>query len=532
MGEYRVERYVGCGTVGSVYEAVDRRSQRSVALKNCPTVNPEAHILRQLDHPHIVEFIDEFNADVGHVTVVEYVSGIPLSRLLKHVHHKSGRSQRVCSVLTQIRGTVTSDEVPHADGNQTAVIPSRERFENFGRRVVLQMATAVTYAHSQNIVHRDIKPENILVGFCGTAKLIDFGVGGTDSDSSLIGGTLSHMPEYELLRLAGLEHELTSAVSDGSRGVSADLYALGVVLYEVTVGELPYPTVIADHSVVAAAREALPGRQGLLTRLRENFAIEPGLREIIVNCLTASEAGNPQLMTGYSSAQQLTEDLECLVMRRPLRHSCETATAVMWRQWRRYRIGLMTAAAFLFAACLLFLVDRHATSVRLAAVESFLQEPVSADRPVPDKIFIALVQTGWFPDSTESHLKRAKLCHGLGAGLLNNGRPEVAHSFLEQAVALAPNSGDAWNDLGVALFKRMEYFRAIRAFDYAMTLQCDHAVVLSNRGAAYAATHALQKARSDFVRALRIDEQNVAAKRHLQLLDSAAITPMLQDGRR
>ena len=87
-------------------------------------------------------------------------------------------------------------------------------------------------------------------------------------------------------------------------------------------------------------------------------------------------------------------------------------------------------------------------------------------------IFVVLVQTGWFPDSTESHLKRAKLCHGLGAGLLNNGRPDVAHSFLEQAVALAANSGDTGNDLGVALFKRKDYFRSICAFDSAMTLQC------------------------------------------------------------
>ena len=529
MANYRVVRYVGSGSFGCVYEAVDSRTQQSVALKICPTANPEARILRQLDHPHIVGFIDEFMVDVGHVTVVEYVSGVPLSRLLEHVHHRSVSQARVCDVFEQIRDATAADKVPHTGGNQSATFPvqSRESFHRFGCRVVLQMAAAAMYAHSRNIVHRDIKPENILVGFCGTAKLIDFGVGGTDSDSSLMGGTLSYMRECELQQLAGLERELNSAASSGPSGVSADLYSLGVVLYEVTVGELPYPTVIADHSVVAAAREALPGRQGLVSKLREDSAVEPGLREIFINCLTASEDGDPQLMTGYSSAQQLTEDLGCLLKRRPLRHSRETAAAVMLRRWRRYRTWLMTAAVFLVVACLLFFADRHATSVRLATVESFLHELDSADRPVPDEISVALVRKGWFPDSAESHLTRAKLCHGLGAGLLNNGRPEAAHSFLERAVALAPKSGDAWNDLGVALFQRTDYAAAITAFNRAMTLSCDHASVLSNRGAAYAATNEEDKARRDFRQALNIDGSNDAAKQHLRLLDSITVDTRL-----
>jgi serine/threonine protein kinase len=524
---YRVGRYIGSGSFGSVYEAVDGRTQRSVALKICPTANPEACILRQLDHPHIVGFIDEFIADVGHVTVLEHVSGIPLSRLLEHVHYDSVRKLRVSAVFRQIRDTTASAEAPHAPGDQPAMVllHSPERFEKFGCRVVLQMATAVAYANSHNIVHRDIKPENILVGLCGTAKLIDFGVGATDSDSSLIGGTLSYMPECELQRLAGLEHELGAASSAGQNGVFADLYALGVVLYEVTVGKLPYPTVMADHSVVSAAREALPGRQGLAAKLRKDSAVEPGIRAIIVNCLTASEAGDPQLMLGYSSARQLTEDLECLLTNHPLKHSCEMPTAVMLRRWRRYRTGLMTAAVFFLVVCLVFLADRHATGVRLSAVEVFLEERSSVDHPIPDEISAKVLRPGWFPDSRELRLKRAELCHGLGAGLLSNGRPEAAVSLLQRAVTLAPQSGDAWNDLGVALFKGKRYSIAIRAFNSAMMLPCDHAAVLSNRGAAYAASNEQQNARSDFLQALRIDEQNKAAKRHLQLLDSIRIGP-------
>ena len=526
---YRLVRYVGRGSFGSVYEAVEVRTQRSVALKICSTDNPEARILRQLDHPNIVGFIDKFVDAAGHVTVLEYVSGIPLSRLLEHVRRDTVRKLRVCSVFRRVCESTAAVESPYNEDDQPAtdLLHCRERFDKFGCRVVQQMATATTYAHSQDIIHRDIKPENILVGLCGTARLIDFGVGGTDSDTGLVGGTLSYMPECELRRLAGLERELSSAAHGGQSGVFSDLYALGVVLYEVTVGELPYPTVMADHSVVAAAREALPGRHGLVAKLKQDSAVEPGLREIIVNCLTATADGDPRKMSGYSSAQQLTEDLECLLKKRPLRHSCETPVAVISRRWRRCRTGLLTTASFLLAMFLLLLADRHATGVRLAVVQAFLEERSNADGPVPEEIPVDLLRPGWFPDSRKLRLQRAELCHGLGADLLRNGRPEAAQALLERAVSLAPNSGNAWNDLGVALFKRKEYSRAIRAFDSALALSCDHAAVLSNRGAAHAAANELDNARRDFIQALRIDEQNESARTHLRLLDSMAMAPTL-----
>lgn len=125
-------------------------------------------------------------------------------------------------------------------------------------------------------------------------------------------------------------------------------------------------------------------------------------------------------------------------------------------------------------------------------------------------------------------LQRAELCHGLGAELLRNGWSEVAQPLLERVVVLASKLGNVWNDLGVALFKRKEYSRAIRGFDSAIALSCDHAAVLSNRGAAYAAANELDNARSDFLQALKIDEEHESARTHLRMLDSMAIAPTLQ----
>ncbi|MEO2018536.1 MAG: serine/threonine-protein kinase [Fuerstiella sp.] len=532
VATYSVVRYIGSGSFGRVFEAVDERTRKTVALKICPTANPEARILRQLDHPNIVGFVDEFSSEFGHVTVVEYVKGVALSCLLMAVDWKSPSRLRIRDAFQQLAddSAPCGPDPPGRDQPGQSLVESRERFDMFGCRVVQQMATALTHAHENNIFHRDIKPENILIGFCGTATLIDFGVAGADADGSQLGGTLSYMPEAELRKLAGLEPQLPPESVDRPGGASADIYALGVVLYEVSVGDLPYPTVIADHSVVAAAREALPGRHDLLATLRGNSAIEPGLREIIANCLAAPVAGDADDLTGYSSVRQLTEDLDCLLTTRPLRHAAETTSAAIYRRWRRYRVWLLSVAAVVSVAWLIFAADRHATASHLAAAEESLARLDLHDgdvRQIPDEILGALVYTGWFPDSAALQVQRAKLCHGLGAELLKQGKPAEAVPLLERTVVLNPQSGDAWNDLGVALFQRTDYPSAIVAFNRALMLSCDHAAVLSNRGAAYAATNDGAKARQDFRQALKIDGRNDAAQRHLRLLDSITPEPPL-----
>lgn len=532
VADYCIVQHIGSGTFGRVFEALDRRTEKTVALKICPVANPEGRILQQLHHPNIVGFVDEFSSEFGHVTVVEYVHGVALSRLLEAVHRTLPRHVRIREVFERIENDTALSRIRQTGRDRAgpAVVKSRERFDTFGCRVVLQMATAITHAHSQNVFHRDIKPENILVGFCGAAKLIDFSVAGAASDVTHVGGTLSYMPEGELQRLAGLDGELTPERAFKSNGASADIYALGVVLYEVTVGDLPYPTVIADHSIVAAAREALPGRHDLVPGLRKNSAIEPGLREIIANCLSAPVADDSGHLTGYSSARQLSEDLECLLSARPLRHAAETTFAAMHRRWRRYRVLLMSVAAFVAAASLVFMADRQISASHLAAARESLARLEAHDGDVsqiPNEILRSLLRHGLFPDSAALQMQRAKLCHGLGAWLMKHDAPAEAVPLLERAVVLAPQSGDACNDLGVALFRRTDYPAAIAAFNRAMTLSCDHAAVLSNRGAAYAATNEEEKAGRDFREALRIDGRNEAAQRHLRLLDSLSIEPRL-----
>ncbi len=76
VATYCVVRHVGSGSFGRVFEAIDVRTEKTVALKICPVTSPEARILRQLIHPNIVGFVDEFNSEFGGVTVVHAGGGI------------------------------------------------------------------------------------------------------------------------------------------------------------------------------------------------------------------------------------------------------------------------------------------------------------------------------------------------------------------------------------------------------------------------------------------------------------------------
>jgi predicted Ser/Thr protein kinase len=209
---------IGKGGMGAVYKARQRELDRIVALKILPPgigddpafasrFAREARALAKLSHPNIVTLY-EFGRGGGegpYFFLMEYVDGVNLRQLL------------------------------HAER-----VAPREALE-----IVPQICDALQYAHDQGIVHRDIKPENLLIDRRGRVKVADFGlakiVGGATADSEVAGtaaaeagatdagkimGTPSYMAPEQVERPAEVDHR-------------ADIYALGVVFYQMLTGELP-----------------------------------------------------------------------------------------------------------------------------------------------------------------------------------------------------------------------------------------------------------------------------------------------------
>jgi WD40 repeat protein/serine/threonine protein kinase len=209
VGAYRLEAQVGEGGMGSVYRAsrTDGLYERPVAVKLIRSelatqvvlrrFANERQILARLEHPNIARLLDAGFANTEQpYLVLEYVQGVPLNAY--------------CDV---VRLSIT------------------ERLELF-----LQVLGAVQYAHAHLVIHRDLKPSNILVTEEGQARLLDFGIAklledgeGRETELTVLGGRVM-TPDYAAPeQIAG--EPVTTAT---------DVYALGVLLYELLSGERPY----------------------------------------------------------------------------------------------------------------------------------------------------------------------------------------------------------------------------------------------------------------------------------------------------
>ena len=211
-GRYEVEELVGHGGMSSVYKAHDSLLERHVALKILheqynadddfvERFKREARSVAQLQHPNIVTVIDRGDEDGRQFIVFEYIEG---ENLKEHVVRK-GR------------------------------LDVREALE-----IAVEVARGLAFAHEQGLIHRDVKPQNILLNGDRRAKVTDFGIARTvDVDGMTQTGTVLGTSNYIAPEQA----------SGGRVDVHSDVYALGVVLYELLAGEVPFP----GESFVAVA---------------------------------------------------------------------------------------------------------------------------------------------------------------------------------------------------------------------------------------------------------------------------------------
>jgi serine/threonine protein kinase len=201
---YEVEELVGHGGMSSVYKARDSLLERNVALKILheqynadddfvERFKREARAVAQLQHPNIVTVIDRGAADDRQFIVFEYIDGENLKELVV----RKGR------------------------------LGVREALE-----IAVEVARGLAFAHSQGLVHRDVKPQNVLLNGDGRAKVTDFGIARSlDVDGMTQTGTVLGTSNYIAPEQA----------SGQPVGTQSDVYALGVVLYELLAGEVPFP---------------------------------------------------------------------------------------------------------------------------------------------------------------------------------------------------------------------------------------------------------------------------------------------------
>ena len=310
IGPYRLLRLLGEGGMGVVYlaERTDIGGQVAIKLLRDAWLSPmrrqrfriEQLTLAQLNHPSISRIYNSGALEDGTPWfVMEYAEGLPLTEYWKKQN-----------------GTI------------------RDCLEIFVR-----VCEAVQYAHSHAIIHRDLKPSNILVNESGDVKLLDFGIA-----KQLSTDDSKDHPTITGLRLMTLAYAAPEQLAGGAVGVYTDVYALGVLLYEMLTGRLPHriqegeipeaDPVTEKPSVLI--RRAAPERRAQVSRA------EWGDLDTL-----AMKALEPEVGSRYATADALIRDVNALLEGRPLEARPAKWSYTVGKFMRRNRRGLVVLAATL-----------------------------------------------------------------------------------------------------------------------------------------------------------------------------------------
>lgn len=260
-GRYRIIKQIGRGGMADVYLAKDLiLDGEEVAVKVLRTnyqTDPiavarfqrEARAMADLDHPHIVRITDIGEENGQQYLAMEYVAGLDLKRYIKEHYPLS---------------------------NEEAV------------RIMGQILLAMRLAHTKGIVHRDLKPQNILLTPDGTAKVTDFGIAVAFAETSLT----------QTNSMLGSVHYLSPEQARGSKAtVQSDIYAMGIIFYEMLTGHIPYD---GDSAVTIALQHF---QKPLPSVIAENPSVPQALENVVI------KATAKKLTDRYKSVSEMYVDL-------------------------------------------------------------------------------------------------------------------------------------------------------------------------------------------------------------------------------
>ncbi|TWU02562.1 serine/threonine-protein kinase [Stieleria varia] len=275
LGDFRILREIGRGGMGIVYEAEQQSLRRRVAVKVFPKkmlqssrqlerFHREARTAAQLHHTNIVPVFGVGQHDDLHFFVMQRIDGVPLDVYITGMSGQPGSSVsektpapngRIASASTQSQIKPVSTDAgdtpdPGSSGTwqrpgdsarakksrfhlSDAVSPSDRIDGNWIADVGIQIAQAVAYAHRQNVLHRDIKPSNLILDPHGTVWVSDFGLATSLETGNAEIATEPGQPPSSQAEIAGTLRYMAPECFDGRHTVHADIYGLGLTLYEL-----------------------------------------------------------------------------------------------------------------------------------------------------------------------------------------------------------------------------------------------------------------------------------------------------------
>ena len=334
LGDFRILREIGRGGMGVIYEAEQVSLNRRVAVKVLPFAalldrrqlerfRNEARAAAMLKHPSIVGVLAVGYERGIHFYAMELIEGCSVADVIRQLRspdriHPANSEKFDCDTLP-----ATSISTEHSR--------NRPAFFRSVARLGAQAATALQVAHEAGIIHRDIKPSNLLIDQDGTLLIADFGLARCQTDQSVtmtgdVVGTLRYMSPEQVGAVQAVDHR-------------ADIYSLGVTLYELVAGKAAFAASTRANLVT----DILHGQVSRLSSLSRDI---PRDLETIIG-----KAMSLHVHSRYQSATELANDLESFLQGKPVAarraHSLEILGR--WCQRNRSKAALVGLLAVILS---------------------------------------------------------------------------------------------------------------------------------------------------------------------------------------
>jgi len=415
VGHYELVRLIGRGGMGEVHEAVDTKLRRRVALKFLSpqlTADPaalarferEAHAAAELTHPHIAT-VYAFEPDAASPFIAMELLAGPSLR------------ERIAAGPFEVEEALA---------------------------VARDVAAALAFAHRRGIAHRDIKPENLMFDEHGTIKVMDFGLARATMASKLtVTGTSLGTPAY-----------MSPEAIRGEPGPAGDVFALGLVLYEMLARRRAYPGDNAMAIMFAIANDDPVPLAGVRPDVPDDVAA-------LVNALLAKDpAARPDAATSAARLAALTGVPSRVVSgafgREPAAGGATAATTT----------GAVTVA-MPAAATTVAMRPRVTTTVLSRLVPAGQRDHPVRFLSISGSAIVAIAYVA-IVLSTGAHAKRrdeAERLQLLGTEAANAGRADEARDLYWKALRVDPAQSGALNNLGLMALSEQRYTAAESLFD-------------------------------------------------------------------
>lgn len=371
---FEIVEELGRGAFGRVFLAKERQlANRPVVLKVTLKDNNEQLRLARLQHTNIVPIQNAFRRGPFHVLQMPYFGRKTLADVIHHVREETGFPNVSGHVFTTVAKASTHRNTKHDSAKQDSGVTPLEPTVRPGSQpgvspdvdvadvnplqetltgmpyaeavlaIMRRLADGLAHAHNRSILHLDLKPQNVLFSDDGQPMLLDFNLSAdrTTNDRKRVGGTWPYMAPEVIREYAKL--------SDETADERTDLYALGVMFFELLTCRLPFSPI---RNVPEDLPDAIAEREQGALSVRDFVPEIPSAIDAIVQKLLA-----PNPADRYQTVDQLREDLQCQQEFRPLRYAADRSVVERLVKWHRRnpravaQIAVVTAAMVLTFGC-------------------------------------------------------------------------------------------------------------------------------------------------------------------------------------